>query len=325
MICAPTPVNIAAAAELLRLGELVGLPTETVYGLAANASSAAAVAKIYALKGRPATHPVIVHLAPQADVGFWAHTVPDYAQALMQAFWPGPLTVVLPRTVHAGDFITGGQASVGLRCPSHPAAQALLQAAARLGVRGVAAPSANRYGQVSPTLAAHVEAEFSQAPMTLDGGACEVGIESTIVDCTGAAPRMLRHGAITTQDVASVTGLPVQDRTQAPAGSAPRVPGSVAAHYAPRTPLRLCAVDDAHSLPANTAFLVRGALPPAARAVTFIQAPQDAASFARQLYATLRSIDAMGFAHIAVQPVPGGDEWAGVADRLSRAAASFAA
>jgi L-threonylcarbamoyladenylate synthase len=324
MIAAPTPENIAIAATLLQRGELVGLPTETVYGLAANASSAAAVAKIYALKGRPATHPVIVHLAPQADIGFWASAVPEYARALMQAFWPGPLTVVLPRTAHAGDFITGGQATVGLRCPSHPAAQALLQAAARLGVQGLAAPSANRYGQVSPTLAAHVESEFSQAPFTLDGGACEVGIESTIVDCTGDAPRILRHGAVSLDDVARVTGLPTQDGTGAATqASTPRVPGSVAAHYAPRTPLRFCRVEDALHLPARTGFLARDAAPLPAHA-TRVQAPQDPARYAQQLYATLRSMDAMDFDLIAVQPVPQSGDWAGVADRLNRAAASFA-
>lgn len=323
MIAAPSLENIAIAADLLARGELVGLPTETVYGLAADASNSAAVAKIYALKGRPKTHPVIVHLAPHADLGYWASRVPDFAQALAQAFWPGPLTLVLPRSEHAADFITGGQPSVGLRCPSHPAAQALLNAAAQRGVRGLAAPSANRYGQASPTLAAHVESEFSQPPFTLDGGACEVGIESTIVDCTGAAPRILRHGSVSLDEVARVTGLPTADGTGA--GAAPRVPGSVAAHYAPRTPLQWCALEEAHRLPANCAFLVRGEYAPAQAGIAYIQAPQDAAGFARQLYASLRSIDAMGFARIAVQPVPTGNEWAGVADRLNRAAASFAA
>jgi L-threonylcarbamoyladenylate synthase len=241
----------------------------------------------------------------------------------MQAFWPGPLTVVLPRTANAGDFITGGQATVGLRCPSHPVAQALLQAAARLGVHGLAAPSANRYGQVSPTLGEHVESEFSQPPFTLDGGACEVGIESTIVDCTGAAPRILRHGAVSLDDVARVTGLPTQDGTGLAAqANAPRVPGSVAAHYAPRTPLRFCSLDDAAQLPAGCVFLARDAFQLPAK-VALVQAPQDAARYAQQLYATLRSMDAMGFELIAVQPVPQSGNWAGVADRLNRAAASF--
>lgn len=327
MIYQPTHTHIAAAAELLSQGAVVGLPTETVYGLAADASNQAAVARIYALKARPADHPVIVHLAPQADWRFWASHMPDYAQALVQACWPGPLTLVLPRTIQVGDFITGGQATVGLRCPSHPVAQALLLAAAKLGVLGLAAPSANRYGQISPTTAAHVEAEFTQPPFTLDGGACEVGIESTIVDCTGTAPRILRHGAVSFEDIVRVTGLAVSDGTGAALGThTPRVPGSVASHYAPRTPLGFCALDQAAMLPAHTAYLLRDAqgLVPVA-GVSVIQAPQDSASFARQLYATLRSIDDMGFARIAVQPVPSSYEWAGVADRLSRAAASFAA
>jgi L-threonylcarbamoyladenylate synthase len=327
MIYTPTQAHINAAAELLSRGDLVGMPTETVYGLAANASSQAAVAGIYALKARPADHPVIVHLAPQADWRFWASTMPAYAQSLVNACWPGPLTLVLPRSANVADFITGGQTTVGLRCPSHPVAQALLFAAANRGVQGLAAPSANRYGQVSPTTAAHVEAEFTHPPFTLDGGSCEVGIESTIVDCTGEWPRILRHGAISFQDVSRITGLTVSDGTGTLSGQdAPRVPGRVAAHYAPRTPLAFCELGQAAQLPANTAYLLRDALgvPPAA-GVSLIQAPQDSASFARQLYATLRSIDAMGFARIVVQPVPHSDEWAGVADRLSRAAASFAA
>lgn len=317
MLLAPTPAHIAQAAALLAAGEIVGMPTETVYGLAGNASNSAAVAKIYAAKGRPSDHPLIVHLAPQGDVSFWASAVPAYANALMQAFWPGPLTLVLPRTAQAGDFITGNQNTVAVRCPSHPVAQALLQACAALGVQGLAAPSANRFGRVSPTTAAHVADEFENRILTLDGGACEVGIESTIVDCTQAAPRILRHGAVSLADVARVTDLTVTDAVGSHA--APRVSGSLAAHYAPATPLRFCEFSDVKKLAADAVYMGFDASANGA----FHAMPRDASLYAQQLYATLRSLDAMHYSAIAVQPLPLEPQWAGVADRLARAAATF--
>ncbi len=323
MILSPSPARIAQAAAQLAAGEIVGLPTETVYGLAGDACNAAAVAKIYAAKGRPADHPLIVHLAPQADVWFWVSGVPAYAQALMAAFWPGPLTVVLPRSPQAGDFITGGQNTVAVRCPSHPVAQALLRACAERGVQGLAAPSANRFGRVSPTTAQHVANEFAGRVPCLDGGACEVGIESSIVDCTQAVPRILRHGAVSLADVARVTGLAVIDAVGSQA--APRVSGSLAAHYAPATPLRFCSLQAATELPHTAVFMGFASSEPApAGLAAFHTMPSDAALYAQQLYATLRSLDAMHYSAIAVQPLPSEPQWAGVADRLARAAATFA-
>ena len=332
MIVQPTAHYIEQAAQMLAAGGLIGLPTETVYGLAANANNAAAVAGIYALKGRPANHPVIVHLAPQTDVAHWVNNLPDYAHSLMHQAWPGPLTLVCQRTEHAPDWVTGGQDTVGIRCPSHPVAQALLVAAAKLGVLGVAAPSANRFGRVSPTTAAHVEGEFTTPPLTLDGGACEVGIESTIVDCTQTLPRILRFGAISVEDIKRITGLAVLDgvsnnaQNTAPTTSpttSPRVSGGLAAHYAPNTPLSLVQPTDAGKLANNTVYI--GFIRPTALPAdcTFYAMPQDAARFAQQLYAALRQLDDMAYAHIAVQPVPDDDAWVGVADRLQRAAATF--
>ena len=318
MMLSPTPAHINQAAAQLAAGGIVGMPTETVYGLAGDASNAAAVAAIYATKGRPADHPLIVHLAPQADVSFWACQAPDYAQALMQAFWPGPLTLVLPRTARAGNFITGGQDTVAVRCPSHPVAQALLQACAALGVQGLAAPSANCFGRVSPTTAQHVADEFENRIHVLDGGACEVGIESTIVDCTQTAPRILRHGAASLEDVARITGLTVMDAVGNHA--APRVSGSLAAHYAPTTRLVFCEYSLTQTLPKNAVYM--GFDAPSSGA--FHAMPRDAALYAQQLYAALRSLDVMHYALIAVQPLPSAPQWAGVADRLARAAATFA-
>jgi L-threonylcarbamoyladenylate synthase len=323
MICPPTSAQIAKTAQILAAGGIVGLPTETVYGLAADASNAAAVALVYTTKGRPADHPLIVHLAPQADITYWAQQVPAYAQSLMDACWPGPLTIVLPRTANAGDFITGAQNTVALRCPAHPVAQALLQACATLGVHGLAAPSANRFGRVSPTTAQHVEDELSGTVLTLDGGACEVGIESTIVDCTQDTPRILRHGAVSLADVARITGLVVVDAVVSKnvnIAAMPRVSGSLAAHYAPSTPLHLCSVQDAAKLPSSAVFMGFEAVSTCAHHAM----PRDAAQYAQQLYAALRSLDAMGYSAIAVQHLPAEPQWAGVADRLARAAATFA-
>ena len=204
------PQAIVQAAKILQCGDLLGLPTETVYGLAADAGQDAAVQKIFAAKGRPSNHPLIVHVAQAADVSRFASHVPTFAQALMDAFWPGPLTLILPRRAGVAAVAAGGQDSVGLRCPSHPVAQAVLHQAQSLGVWGVAAPSANLFGRVSPTTAAHVAGEFDASLCVIDGGACEVGIESTIVDCTRDAPVLLRPGVLTPEQLSAACGVTVR-------------------------------------------------------------------------------------------------------------------
>ena len=230
-----TPEDIAAAVDALRAGEVIGLPTETVYGLAADASNPEAVRRIFAIKGRPANHPVIVHIASAADAASWAREFPPVARALAGSFWPGPLTLVLPRAPSVPLDVTGGQDTVALRVPSHPVAQAVLTAFGG----GLAAPSANRYGRVSPTTAAHVRADLGDAVrIVLDGGPSEVGLESTIVACLDGRVTILRPGQIDADAIAAVTG-PLTDASPA----APRVPGSVVSHYAPRTPVHVVAPD----------------------------------------------------------------------------------
>ena len=322
MIAPASPANIAHAANILAADGLVGMPTETVYGLAADAISRAAVAGIYAAKGRPADHPVIVHLAPQSDVAYWVRDLPPYAAELMRLYWPGPLTLVCPRTAQAPDWVTGGQDTVGIRCPSHPVAQALLSAALSLGVQGIAAPSANRFGRVSPTTAGHVEGEFGGAIYTLDGGACAVGIESTIVDCTQAQPRVLRHGSL---DLTGFLGIAGTYASQ-DAENKPRVSGGLAAHYAPHTRVVLADLQatGAENLPQGAVYMARSKpehLPPG---LAFYAMPESASDYAHALYASLRELDTLGYSIIVVQPVPTEAAWLGVADRLARAAASFA-
>ncbi len=236
----PSAEAIEDAAARLDAGELVAFPTETVYGLGADAQNPAAVARIYAAKGRPANHPVIVHLAPGSDPGYWVEALPADAKKLIDAFWPGPLTLILKRATHIPDAVSGGQDSVGLRCPSHPVAQALLRAfdARRGGHGGVAAPSANRFGHVSPTTAQHVRDEFGDAVHVLDGGPSDVGIESTILDLSRGFPALLRPGHVSPRQIADVLGV----APRLPDGSdatAPRASGTLKAHYAPRTPLAL--------------------------------------------------------------------------------------
>ncbi len=236
MIVAPTPAEIARAADRLRAGELVAFPTETVYGLGADANQAIAVRKIFAAKGRPADHPLIVHLPDAAHVEHWARAFPDGARRLAAAFWPGPLTLVLPRAPQASDIVTGGQDSVGLRVPSHPVARDLLAAFAG----GIAAPSANRFGRISPTTAHHVADDLGQAVATiLDGGPCAVGIESTIVAFVGDDPVLLRPGAIGATALARVLGRALRAQDTA----APRASGTLPSHYAPKTPATLVAPD----------------------------------------------------------------------------------
>jgi len=318
--------EIARAVELLRAGELVAFPTETVYGLGADASNPAAVAKIFAAKGRPADHPLIVHLPDAAALDAWARIVPEAARKLAAAFWPGPMTLILKRQAHVLDAITGGQDTVGLRVPNHPVALALLHAFVGAQVRGLAAPSANRYGRISPTSAAHVRAELGAAvTLMLDGGPCAIGIESTIVDLSSGTPRILRPGAITAADIARVLGETLL--TRAAGDNTPRVAGSHAAHYAPSTPLRLVAGEQlADAVRAEltsglrVAVLAHTATSVIAKNLAWHAAPADPAPYAHDLYATLRALDAAGHDLLLVEAPPANPAWLAVADRLQRAA-----
>ena len=332
------PASIAAAAQALQRGELLGLPTETVYGLAADADNEQAVAKIFETKGRPANHPLIVHVASAQEVRRFASAVSDFAQRLMDAFWPGPLTLILPRRPEVAAAAAGGQNSVGMRCPSHPVAHAVLQAAQALGVYGVAAPSANLFGRVSPTTAAHVKSEFGDDLLIIDGGACEVGIESTIVDCTRGVPVLLRPGVLTPEQLSEACGVTVIT-PQVPDADAPRASGTLESHYAPKAQVRLMtAVDlqkviDAYanekaalSVPAAHATVAVWSRSPIQVPPTLVTQlkrvlmPENATDCAHQLFAQLRSFDAQGVTHIWVEAPPLTPDWDGVRDRLTRAA-----
>ena len=334
LLDAREPSAIAQAAQRLADGGLVGLPTETVYGLGADADNASAVQAIFAAKGRPADHPLIVHLAPGDAPGGWrsavdhyAHDIPAFALRLMEAFWPGPLTLILPRRPEVAAVAAGGQDSVGLRCPSHPVAQALLKAAAARGVHGVAAPSANRFGRVSPTTAAHVADEFAAlddaALLILDGGACPVGIESTIVDASRGHPVLMRPGMITPEQLQAACGQPVRARDEA----APRASGTLASHYAPNARVRLMdgkmlqtALDVLGGDATHIAVYARTRLR-TAPGVVVRSMPTDASACAHELFAVLRELDATGVRLIWVETPPPQAEWDGVRDRLDRAAA----
>ena len=354
------PESIADSALLIRAGGIIGLPTETVYGLAADADSAQAVAKIFTAKGRPADHPLIVHVADAAGVAHFADQVPEFATQLIAAFWPGPLTLILPRRDGVAQAAAGGQNSIGLRCPSHPVAQALLKAlregsidqssdvrgnlvAATTAsqvrpVWGLAAPSANQFGRVSPTTAAHVQGEFGADLLILDGGPCDVGIESTIVDCTRGVPVLLRPGAITPAQLQAACGQKVLLKEELPVHTeqGPRASGTLESHYAPKAKVRLM---DARAL--QTALDMLGAdmdakggdlpviatysrviLRCASSKVLRRRMPDDAAATAQQLFAVLRDFDDQGVKLIWVESPPDAPEWEGVADRLVRAAAS---
>ena len=334
-------LEIHQAAQVLLDGGLVAFPTETVYGLGADAESREAVERIYQAKGRPSNHPVIVHVAPEADLSYWAASVPDEAHALIDAFWPGPLTLILKRAAHISDVVSGGQDSVGLRCPSHPLAQRLIRAFAAAkpsGQGGIAGPSANKFGQVSPTQASHVRDEFpelvAQGMPVLEGGASEVGIESTIVDLSrlgqGVGPVLLRPGQITAQQIAAVLNTAVQDAD----AHAPRVSGALKSHYAPHTPIRLATAHEMLSL-ANqplhdaskpkvfvTHSLAREALG-RQPGMEWITMSADAAVYSHALYATLRALDQGGYTQMVWEEVPDTLEWLGIKDRLGRAAAAF--
>lgn len=313
--------DIEEAVAVLRAGGLVAFPTETVYGLGADAANPAAVRKIYAAKGRPTDHPLIVHVADAVQLANWARDIPPAAGRLAKKFWPGPLTIILRRAPHVSDLVTGGQDTVALRVPAHPVAQALLRAFGD----GVAAPSANRFGRVSATTAEHVREEFGAAvDCVLDGGAADVGIESTIVDCSRTPPTLLRPGWITVAQLEQALGAPLV----APDLQSPRASGTLAKHYAPQTPLMLMegdlVVELAHSLTRQgkrVAVLARTALRPLLEGLVWIAAPPDAAGYAHDLYANLRTLDHTGSDTILVERPPEDMEWIAIRDRLNRAAA----
>jgi L-threonylcarbamoyladenylate synthase len=323
-----SPEAIAAAVRVLRAGELLGLPTETVYGLAADAGSDAAVAKIFAAKGRPSDHPLIVHVADASCVAHFAASVPDFARKLIDAFWPGPLTLILPRRPDVGAAAAGGQDSIGLRCPSHPVAQAVLRACEAEGLHGLAAPSANQFGRVSPTTAAHVQSEFGDSLMVLDGGACDVGIESTIIDCTRGVPVLLRPGCISRAQVEAACGQALRANAEL-AMPDPRASGTIEAHYAPTAKVRLMdaralqtALDLLGADAAHIAVYSRAILKTPSAAVIRRRMPDDAAATAQQLFAVLRDFDAQGARLIWIETPPGTADWDGVRDRLQRASAA---
>jgi L-threonylcarbamoyladenylate synthase len=326
MINAINPQTIAEAARRIRAGELVAFPTETVYGLGADASSNAAVGKIFEAKGRPADHPLIVHVAAAAQVNDYASSVPPFAARLMQAFWPGPLTVILPRKEGVAAAAAGGQNSIGLRCPSHPVALAFLKACNT----GVAGPSANRFGRVSPTTAGHVRDEFGDDLLVLDGGPCEVGIESSIVDCTRGRPVLLRPGVLTRAQLEAACGEPVlpQEALDEIDEAAPRASGTLESHYAPNAKVRLMdakaiqtALDVLGQDAANIAIYSRSIVRIQSEKVRYRRMPDDALAAAQQLFAVLRDFDAQGVKLIWIEPPPADAAWDGVRDRLTRAAA----
>ena len=320
-----TQVEIETAVQALRDGELVAFPTETVYGLGANAQNPAAVQKIFAVKGRPPQHPVIVHLDSPRYLHRWVREVPETATRLAEAFWPGPLTMVMPRAPSVHDVITGGQDTIAVRVPAHPMAQQLLTAFGG----GIAAPSANRFARLSPTRAEHVREELGDAVrVILDGGECQIGLESTIVSFEGAGVRLLRPGSITARQIRELVGE-LLEGVDHPA--VPRVPGSAPTHYAPSTPMTIVpageidAQADAQSSGGRRVAVLAQRLPLRAhKYVTWINAGRRAEGYARDLYTNLRTLDKAGCIRILVQDVPEGEAWDAIRDRLRRAASSVA-
>ncbi|MBP6251139.1 MAG: threonylcarbamoyl-AMP synthase [Rubrivivax sp.] len=319
------PAALTRAARTLADGGLVAMPTETVYGLAASAVDDRAVAGVFAAKGRPADHPLIVHVVDVEAAGRFCSEPGPQARRLMAAFWPGPLTLILPRRPGVAAAAAGGQDSIGLRCPSHPVARALLVTAANVGVPGLAAPSANRFGRVSPTTAAHVQDEFGDTLLVLDGGACAVGIESSIVDCTRLPPALLRPGGIARSEIEAVLGGPLA----ATDAQRPRVSGSLESHYAPDARVLLFAAPalrqalaaaDAAAL--HKVAVYSRSLPSAPGSAAFRRMPGDAEGAAHELFAVLRVLDASGAAAIWIERPPAEPAWDGVNDRLRRAAAA---
>jgi L-threonylcarbamoyladenylate synthase len=353
--------SIDQAADTIAAGGLVGLPTETVYGLAADAANEAAVANIFAAKGRPSEHPLIVHVTDAASASRFAADIPAFAQKLMDAFWPGPLTLILPRRPDIAAAAAGGQNSVGLRCPSHPVALALLKACAIRGIHGLAAPSANQFGRVSPTTAQHVQGEFAGTPYSdmpiLDGGACSVGIESTIVDCSRGVPVLLRPGVLTATQIEFACGqnlitnsasnsllkdeqsrrsirrleadlIPVETAPKEILEDAPRASGMLESHYAPKAKLRLMdakalqtALDILDTDVKHIAVYSRQQMHSTSTSIFFRRMPEDATQAAQQLFATLRELDQPDIKLIWVETPPDDAQWDGVRDRVTRAAA----
>jgi L-threonylcarbamoyladenylate synthase len=307
---------LSQAVQALKRGDVIGLPTETVYGLAADAMNISAVRKIFALKGRPVDHPLIVHIADSAQLSKWAINIPEEAFVLAQHFWPGPLTIILQKHPSVPDEVTGGQNTIGLRCPAHPLALTLLQ---QLN-GGVAAPSANRFGHISPTTAQHVRNEFGDAvAIVLDGGECEVGIESTIIDLSSDPPRLLRPGIISQAEIETVIGLIGTHANH----SSPRVSGSLAAHYAPRTPMRMLARDSLiieytkrQQENSNTEVLWLDEIPAHFNGLSLAS---DYRAYARGLYAAMRELDNRHADLLLIEQTPQTSDWLAVNDRLSRA------
>jgi L-threonylcarbamoyladenylate synthase len=302
------------AAQKLMDGHLVAFPTETVYGLGADATNETAIAKIYAAKGRPADHPLIVHVHSMQAMGDWADEIPAFAIALARDFWPGPMTLILNRSSLAQDFITGGQNSVGIRVPDHVVALALLNAFHGLGGKGIAAPSANRFGHVSPTTAQAVRDELgsylNEQDQILDGGPCTVGVESTIIECTGVVPKILRPGAITAEMITASTGLEALDST----GTLIRTSGSLDAHYAPAAQVLL----DQQPLAGQGFIALETTTTP--KDVIRLSSPNNDVEFAQSLYASLRKADELGLSHVVIEQPTGSGIAVAIRDRLMRAA-----
>ena len=316
---------IESAATRLAAGGLVAFATETVYGLGARADDDAAVGQIFAAKGRPPGHPLIVHVGDRADAAAFAAVVPPVAARLMDEFWPGPLTVIVPRAPSVATAAAGGHPTIALRAPAQPVAHALLAAARRLGVPGVAAPSANRFGRVSPTTAQHVVDEFGTDLMVLDGGACRIGIESTIVDCSGPHPMLLRPGVLTRARIEAAAGETLLDLDD----SAPQAPGTLEAHYAPRAKVRLMTTPMLHTAlqmlgaePLKLAVYSRSVPSGMAPGLRHRRMPARPEQAAHELFSVLRELDAEGVQLIWVEEPPAGPDWDGVRDRLTRAAAT---
>ncbi|MCI5851975.1 MAG: threonylcarbamoyl-AMP synthase [Sutterellaceae bacterium] len=321
--------RVARAAEVLERGGLVAFPTETVYGLGADADNEEAVGKVFAAKHRPTWHPLIVHLPSAESISWWADPVPELAGVLAEKFWPGPLTMVVPRAARCGAWVTGGQASVGLRCPSHRLGHALFEAFSGPRHRGVVGPSANSFGRISPTTAQHVIDDLGLKPsgqvdMVLDGGPCTVGVESTIINLSSPEPELLRFGAITREMLEEVIGRPVRN----PTPKSPKVSGQLKSHYAPRTPVTLADADEIPYLLSKEPGALCAVLAPQeilqkcpANAVCRIEAPEKEPEYAASLYANLHAMDAAGAKRIFIARPPRGSAWDAVNDRLGRASA----
>ena len=310
-----TSEQIKAAAFILKTGGLVAFPTETVYGLGADASNELAIKRIYQVKNRPSDHPLIVHISDQSAVSHWAQNIPNYAVELMNSYWPGPMTLVLERTANAKDLVTGGQDTVALRVPAHPLALELLEEFSNLGGHGLAAPSANRYGAVSPTTAQAVNEELSDflgaSDLILDGGQSGVGVESTIIDCTGTAPVILRPGAVTKEMVEETTALPIGQQSN----SSPRVSGSHQKHYSPKATV----IVDGE--PSEGEGLIALSSVPTPQGVVRLASPVTLDDYARELYLALRKVDELDIEKVCVV-LPTGDGLAiAIRDRITRSAA----